>query len=468
MYRPSSSLFVLSFVGLVGCGSDAPPPDEVRARIAKDLVAVADTAEASRADGASLPDTTQFALLQGALSSVTGSAAFDTISTEVSARMAPRMSNLLAPPAEGDPFDGAAAAQWLNDNLFTNANHAGDGVYNVPASLVCMETVYDDNGIATGEALDPACAQAFAKIQLRIRVSDDDDVLKFALQIGPHHDEPLEVGLSATLLSLSVDLDELEAAARALLPKFGEEVPNFALDGKATAKLEVLGAAAARVSFAIDRGISVRFADPGESLAGPNAFEFSSRAANVFSLALDGNVRSMELLAGLGETHAKIPDQIDGPTELNLAGLTAELSYADGQPLKIKNFSLGQGPLSVLVDGQPALHAELNPSDGHAFHGQITGDLLEVSPRIDFRTQTNHALLGEAEPVYDVRRVLIEGGLRGRADDSVEVVGGRFEIETNPTTYGFAAVANQCVRGTEAYDTTRGAYYTQFTVGACN
>jgi len=467
MYRPSSSLFVLGFVGLVGCGSDAPPPDEVRARIAKDLVAVADTAQASRADGASLPDTTQFALLQGALSSVTGSAAFGTISTDVSARMAPGMSNLLA-PAEGDPFDGAAAAQWLNDNLFTNANHAGDGVYNVPASLVCMEPVYDDAGTAIGEELDPGCAQAFAKIQLRIRVSEDDEVLKFALQIGPDHDEPLEVGLSATLLSLAVDLDELEAAARSLLPKFGEQVPNFALDGKATAKLEVLGEAAARVSFDIDRGIWVRFADPGENLDGPTAFEFSSRAAHVFSLALDGYAKSMELKAGLAETHAKIPDAIDGTTELNLAGLTAELSYAEGQPLKIKDFSLGQGPLSVLVDGQAALHAELNPNDGHAFHGQITGDLLEVSPRIDFRTQTNHALLGEAEPVYDVRRILIEGGLRGRADSSVEVVGGAFSIETSPITYGFSATAGQCVLGTEAYDTTHGDYYTQFTVGACN
>lgn len=446
----NSSLFLLGAV-LVGCGGDAPAPGEVRARIAKDLAAVIDTADASRANGASFPDTTQWSLLEHALTSVTGNPALTDVATTVSARM--------AAPADGeeaDPFDGAKTAQWLNDNLFTDANHTGDGVFTVPASLACD----------TPDGLDPDCVQAFTRLQLRIRVSEDGDVLRFAVQLGPDHDEPLEVGLSARLLSLAVDLDETEAAVRALAPAMEGELPAFALDGKATAQLEVLGAAAARLSVTIDRGIRIRFADAGEPLDGPTAFEFSSQAAPVLSLGLDGNTHAMSLQAALGETHAKLPDEAGGRTELDLPGFTANLLYTEGEPLKIKDVGL-PGAVVLRKGGAVAVRAELNPDDGRAFHGLVTGDLLEVAPRVDFRAQVDHAVLGEPAPVYDIRRILIEGGLRGRTD-GVQVVGGTFAIETDPATYGFTATDGQCVRGSEVYDEPSDRFYTQFAVGACD
>jgi len=448
MQRQSSSLFLL--IGLVACGSDAPAPDEVRARLTKDLVAIADGTNASRAGGASFPDTAQFALLQTALSQLSSKIPTQTFTDDMDVDL------------EGD-FDGAKAAQWLNEHLFTDANHAGDGIYNVPASLACE----------SDEGIDPDCAQAFAKIQLRIRVSENDDLLQFALQIGPDHDEPLEVGLSAKLLSLSVDLDEAEHAALALLPKLGEDIPNFKLDGKATAKLELVAPAAARITFDLDRTIWIRFADQGESLDGPTAFEFSSMASHVLDLGLDGAAHSMSLAIDLGSTKARIPgdlldfDEQDGPAAIHLPGFTADITYADGQPLKIKELGL-PGGFQLVVGSKEAIGIDLNPNDGHSFHGQIANGLLEVSPRVDLRTRTDHAPFGEEAPVYDVTRVLLEGGLRAHADDSVEVVGGTFSIETNPLSYGFSAVNGQCVRGTEAYDTARDAYYTQFAVGTCN
>lgn len=458
MNRPSSFL-VVGVIGLVGCGSDAPPPDEVRARIAKDLVAVSDTAEASRANGASLPDTTQFALLQGTFSGVLGSADVFGVSSEISARVAPRMAGLLAPEdptAEDDPFDGAAAAQWLNENLFTDANHAGDGVYKVPATLVCMETQYDDSGNAIGEALDPECAQAFAKIQLRIRVSENDDLLKFALQIGPNHDEPLEVGLSATLLSLTIDLDEAEDAAKAFLPA-GGNAPSFSLSGEVTAKLEVLGAAAAKLSLDIDRDVAIAVEDT----------TFSSKQAHVFALTLDGSAKSMELAIGLGETKAHVPSELDGTVDLDLPGVTAVASYAEGQPLAISNISLGARTTTLKIDGQSALALDLNPNDGRKLDAQIAGDTLTVSPRLDFRAEVNHTALGDEAPIYDLTRIALDGGLRGRADDSVEVLGS-LSLETNPASYGITATTGQCVRGTETYDATRGEYYTALSAGTCN
>jgi hypothetical protein len=441
MQRPSSSLLLV--LGLAACGSDAPPPDEVRARIAMDLVAVGDTAKASTADGASLPDTSQFSLIQSAFEGVLGNAEIVEVSSSISARMAPHMGLLPADGDEADPFDGAAAAKWLDDNVFTDANHAGDGVYNVPPSIAC------DDG-------DLDCAQAFARLQLRIRVTSDDDILRFALQLGPHHDEPLEVGLSAKLLSLTVDLDEAEDAVRALAPK-GEPLPAFSLKGEATAKLEVLGAAAARVSFDIDRDIAVSF--EGSSI--------TSKKAHVFALTLDGDKHAMDLALGLGATHVGISDDIDGDSALDLGGLTGTLAYVEGQPLALSNISLGQTTSKITRDGQTALALDLNPADGRAFSAQLGGDTLTVTPRIDFRAQVDHAALGDIAPVYDVTRILLDGGLRAHADQSVEALG-TFSIETNPASFGFHASAGQCVRGEETADAQTGAYYTQFTVGACN
>ncbi|MBA3501839.1 MAG: hypothetical protein M4D80_23560 [Myxococcota bacterium] len=431
MKRPT--LFLL--VGLAACGSDAPSPDEVRARIATDLVAVANTAEASRADGASLPDSTQFAVFQSTFS-------------QLSSRIPTQMFTEDLPDMEmNDPFDGAAAAKWLNENLFTNANHAGDGIYNVPASFACE----------SDEGIDPECAQAFAKIQLRIRVTENDDVLRLALQLGPNHDEPLEVGLSATLLSLTIDLDEAEDAVKSLAGKLGGEVPELSLSGEATVKLEVTGAAAVKVSLDIDRDIAVAFEDT----------TFSSKAAHVASLALDGAAKSMDLVVGLGETKAHVPDDFEGTFDLDLPGLSAAAHFAEGQPLAITNISLGARTTTLKIDGQTALSFDLNPNDGRKLDAQISGDTLTVTPRLDLRTTVNHTVLGDDAPVYDVTRVLLDGGLRAKADESIEALGG-FSIETNPASYGFSAAAGQCVRGTETYDPTRDDYYTTWAVGTCN
>src|SRR5690349_14595982 len=184
MQRPLLFLLLVS-----GCSSDAPSPDEVRARLAKDLVTVGDAAELSRANGASLPDTTQFSLVASALGHLTAEVPTFGLEDEV-----PTMDEMMN-------TGGADAAKWLNENIFTNANHAGGGVYKIPARLACE----DEDGL-----LDADCVQAFSRLDLRIRVSENDDALRFALQIGPSHDEPIAVGLSAKLVSLTVDLDETE------------------------------------------------------------------------------------------------------------------------------------------------------------------------------------------------------------------------------------------------------------------
>ena len=175
----------------------------------------------------------------------------------------------------------------------------------------------------------------------------------------------------------------------------------------------------------------------------------------------------MDLAVGLDETRAHIADDLEGTFDLDLPSLSAAAHFAEGQPLAITNISLGARTTTVKLDGQTAFAFDLNPNDGRKLDAQISGDTLTVSPRLDFRAAVNHTVLGDDPPIYDVTRVLVDGGLRTRADDSVEALGG-FSIETNPASYGFSAAAGQCVRGTETYDATRDDYYTTWAVGACN
>ena len=420
------------FLLLVGCGSDAPSPDEVRLRLAKDLVSVGDAAELSRANGASLPDTTQFSLVASALGHLSSEIPTFGLEQDI-----PTMDDMMN--SSGDD-----AARWLNENIFTDANHAGDGVYKIPARLACES----EDG-----TLDADCVQAFDRLQLRIRVSEADDALRFALQIGPSHDEPIAVGLSAKLLSLTIDLDETEDAIRALAPKLGGDLPSFSLKGQATAALEVRGPAAVKLTLDIDRDIAVAFGD---------SF-FTSQASRVASLTLDGGTKSMEASVGLGETRVHVVDEDGGETtDLDLPGISATLNYSDGYPLGISNISLGKRTTKLSQDGVSALEIDLNPDDNRKLDLNLdpSNGTLSAYPRLDLRTRVNHAALGDSAPVYDITRVALDGSLRARPE-SIQVLG-TFAIETNPASYGIAATHGQCVFATET------ATHTALSVGACN
>ncbi len=502
MHRPSSSLLLglsiasLGLGGLVGCGSDAPPPNEVRARIATDLVHVLGEAEAATAGGDALPSPTAFNLVDRALGGPLASAlgndagtAFLVQSrlTRLASAIAPR-ANLRArdsavgelaaaePRDETADFDGEAAAQWLNDKLFTDANHVGDGVYRVPGALVCTETTYDDAGNETGEAVDSECVQGFAQLQLRIRVSENDATLRFAVQLGPDHDEPLAVGLSANSLSLTIDLDETEDAIRALIPA-GEATPSFRLSGEVTATLEILGTASARASLAIDRAISIKVAEAGTSLDGAGAFRLASAKATVFAITVDGNAKTSAIEVGLGETSAHVPGDVDfgEPTlDLDLPGVTAVATHAAGEPLQLAQLGLGSRTTTLSVDGARAIAIDLNPDDGRAFGATVTehsttgSTTLTVSPKLDLRTATDHAVLGTSEaPVYDVTQVFLDGTVRSSlAQDHVEIVTGTLRLATNPASYGFTATAGQCVSSQQVVDASD-RYYAQWSVGSC-
>jgi hypothetical protein len=447
------SLALLSTT-LLACQSDPPPPNEVRARIAQDLRYVL-TEGQSAVDGstASLPTGSAFGFATRALDD-----------TGATARLVAPMQRLFVSKDRNQNVDGDEEAggldtdeiiDMLNNELFTDANHLGDGVYQVPASLVCEDGDVD-------------CATNLAKAQLRIRVEDDDDALKFWLQVDANHDEPLGIKLGHDELAVTLDLDEATDAMIALAPLFGEQAPNADLRGRVTSSIKIVGHAHASASVSFDRALSIKFADQGVSLESDGAFQFASAAGDIFDIDLDGNAAKADLGVGLGLTTIHVPsDEVEPSIDVVLGGATVN-AHAQGNTLALTNLSLGQQTTTVHSGSVLELSIDLNPNDGRKLDATVTVDAagnetLTVSPKLDLQTFT-----ADAPNPYNVTRVTLDGSLRGNElVEQLEVLSGSFSIQTNPAQYGFSATAGQCVIATDIYDETTYTSWTQYSVGAC-
>jgi hypothetical protein len=466
--------FLVSFALLASCGNNPPPPSTVRARIASDLGNVLhETKNASDATTTNLP-TGQASLLTGlALGNATNAARQIPGVSRMASLLAPRAGNHNALPGSTS-FDPDATIEWLNDNIFTDANYLGNGIYQVPPELFCTTETVDSLGNVV-DTVDPDCVSRVTTADLRVRVEEDDSTLRFAIQLDANHDEPLVFALSHTSLAITIDLDGADRAIIALAAAFGQQAPNASLSGQLTGKLEVLGSAHAKLSSTIDRAMSIKVAPQGESLDGDNAVRFASAAAQVLSIELDGNAPLLAVDLGIGETTAHLPGSSGSPsTDIDLAGLTGNATFDGGNTLQVDNISLGNKTTTISKGGAQAIAIDVNPTEGRTLSATITADpatgtdTLSVLPRLDVQLAIDHAVLGDTPPVYDVTRVQLDGSLAGLPGSNVVRVGGGFAIATNPAQYGFIASAGQCVTSTDTYDSTSGQYYTAYSVGVCN
>ncbi|MGE0872913.1 MAG: hypothetical protein AB7P03_30440 [Kofleriaceae bacterium] len=463
MQKPSNTLFALaitSSLGIAACGDEPPAPSDVRARVSNDLGHVLNETMAATAgtrDG--LPDLATLGVLERAvgLSSSDGIAA--------------RLQSGMRASFDGEESDDGPQQiiDELNAKLFSDANHLGDGIYRVPAELVCTTTDFDQNGNEI-EAVDPECAAQLERAELRVRVESDDDTLRFAIQIGHDHDEPLVFSLTHDSFAQTLDLDEAGNALNTLAELFDVPGVNARLAGQVTAMVEVLGTAHIRGTLDIDRNLDIAVADPGVDLNGADAFRFTSAKAQVFSLELDGSVGVGGLSLGLKDTAIHAPG--DDGFDLDLPGASFDVDLANNQPLVVSNIGLGDRTTKLTKGSAQAFAIDVNPADGRRFDLSITQGAgvqsLEVSPRLDVQLAVDHNVLGDDMPIYDVTRVQLDGALiSSDTSDQVRVQGGSFSITTNPASYGFTAAAGQCVMGEDAYDPNTGGYYTQWTVATC-
>jgi hypothetical protein len=456
------SLSLLS-TALIACSDDPPSPSDVRARIATDLHYVL-TEGKTAMDGstASMPTGAAFGFATATLEQARLAAPLSRLFVTAKDR------NLSLDGDEETDFDPDAIVDFLNQELFTDANHIGNGIYRVPASLVCTETVYDDTTNTTQEVIDPECAANLAKADVRVRVADDDG-LRFWLQLDANHDEPLGILLRHDEIAVTVNLDDATDAMIALAQAFGEQAPNADLSGQVTGSVKIHGQGHAAASIAFDRAISIKFAEQGVGLDSDGAFRFASAAGDIIAIELDGNAPKADFDLGLGLTTVHVPaDEFDPSTDVVLGGATVDAMF-QANTLTLNNISLGNQTTSVTTGGVPSLTVDLNANDGRKLDATIVVDqatgseTLTVSPRLDLQTFSN-----DEEGPYSVTRVQLDGSLRGfEGSDVTEVVSGSFAITTNPAQYGFSATAGQCVTATDIYDEETYTSWTQYSVGAC-
>lgn len=445
----SSLLVLVPSVLVAACGGDEPPtPSEVRTHITDDLghvvreaTAAAELGDDALAGGASLGLLAQLATAGGARDAALPRLFDGLVGPRGDSRdPGARRSALL-----GDADDPAAAlTRRLDDELFTDANHLGDGVYRIPAELLC----------STDPVLDAACADHVAAAELRVRVTRDGDALGFDLEIGPDHEAPLHATLAHDALAVTLDLDAAGRVVPQLAAVFGDEPPALALAGAVTGRVDILGTASARFALAFDRAIAI---------ASDDAFRFTSARADVASITLDAPTRSAAFALGLGATTLHVAD--DRTFDLALPGLTAIGMMIPNQPIQLTHVGLGDASTTLEVDGARALTVDLNPDDGRAFDATLGGDALAVSPRLDLRLAVDHGVLGD-DPVYDVTRLDLAGGVRG-VGDALEVTSGSLALTTDPAAFGFTATAGQCVRATVVEDAATGRAYDQWRAGSC-
>lgn len=475
------ALWLGTAAAIVGCTHDDPlPPAEVQGQIESHLGELLRETNASVAESwSALPPPAGLALLERVLG----------VDTPV-ARMVQRIAAQIAvAPA---PIDVPGVIAYLHDRVFDDANYLGDGIYRVEPALLCA-TAAAPGGSGGSPPGDAGCAAQLAKLDLRIHTMvsppetgamPSDGGLVFAIQLDAHHDEPLTItlrhwligpSLTITWLTAELDLDVLQQALEQLAAQAVTGIPRTSLSGQLSVRLRG-DPTGASLTLSIDQPLSIDLAGASGEFGARDGFTLSSLASKVFELILvaqDGP--DGVLMVNLGETAVELPAGSDGKRRgLDLAGLTADASLTPSLLLDVVQLSLGGRPATLSVDGVPARTIDLNPDDGRKVHVGIERDetipaldAIHATPRLDLRMTADHGALGDAPPIYDVARVLLDGTVRTTAaSDRVEVIAGSFQIDTDPAGHGFAATAGQCVTSSDA-TAPSAPPFVQWTVGTC-
>lgn len=323
-------------------------------------------------------------------------------------------------PAAPDP---EAALAWLTNEVFTDADYLGGDVFRFPSDSVCK----------TAGGVDPACVAAVDQAELRIRVVADD-ALHFYLQLGPDHDEPIDILVKHDELSITADLDGASSALIAVAAALGATAPDAQLAGQVTFDLKLAGTAHVLAALAIDRPIAVALAGPDGALDGDGALRFAAPAGELAAIELDSGARTFAGHLDLAGITAHAPGH-----DYMIATATGEAAF-DGTALELTGLALSA---SESVGGRVAatialteMAATLTSANG------LEG--LVPAPRLELASFVDHTALGDVAPTYDVTRLVIDGSVRGDAT-MVAVTAGAFSVATSPAQFGFVASAGECV-----------------------
>lgn len=325
-------------------------------------------------------------------------------------------------PAMPAAPDADATLAWAT-SVFSDADYLGDDVFRFPAESVCK----------TDDVVDPACVAAVDKAGLRIRV-DAGDALHFYPQLGPDHDEPIDIMVKHDGLSITADLDGADSALLAVGAALGAQAPAAQLAGQVTFELRVAGPAHVLAALTIDRPIAIALADQDGALDGDGAVRFAAPAGELAAIDVDADARTFTGHFDLGGLGAHVPGH-----DFAISTATVDAAF-DGTALALTGVALSA---SESVAAHVAATIALSQLDA-TITGANGQETLAPSPRLELSSFIDHGLLGDAAPAFDVTRVVLDGVLRGDPA-MLAVTTGALSVATSPVQFGFVATAGECV-----------------------
>lgn len=430
---------------LVACddSESTPEPTEVRQGVSQNLASTLPEVKAAmESDANARVPTAELQRIADMLqpgSSTALRARFDEIQSKASA----------------DDLDAQRLSALLEKYLFNDANHQGDGIYPISAQLACAET-YDPQTGEPGAILDLECKAQIERLQPKIKVRGDADKLDFTLIIGPSKSEPLGLTLSKTEIAVHFDLGETAEVVKDLMAAEGAPAPNVDVDGTVALGLKVLGPKHVEFRVEIEDKLELAFAPAGVSLSSAEAVRFSSDASKVFAWEVDAIAESVTSAIDVGTTKLHTPASgTEQPMiDLDLPGLSAAVTVAKGEPVKITGVSLGDRDLTIAANGVRAATVSLNADNGRSVDITVSETptretQMAFSTAFDLRMDVNQAALGDdgSEELYQVTRVLLDGTnpTLSSSGDVLRVTSGRLQVITDPVQFGVDAAAGQCV-----------------------
>jgi hypothetical protein len=489
--RLASLALSLSLVGVAACGTEADP-NAVHGRIDQLVPGIVDSAQAisdqvSPDDLALIPGggAALAQLLDASALPSTGAAAPTSPSQALHAALAAIQQASALPrarlphkhaalrtrrdsPPVADP--GADLAKALDAQVFTAANYAGDGVYKLPAEVLCPT---DETGAA-----DADCAAQVALLKPTVRAElDGDDALDLTLVVGAQL-EPISLHLAPGHAHLAIDLADVGAAATAASSiaslGVGDDGSTFALRGAISADLQITSGSIATFAINIDQAIHASIAAKGAAVDTAAATTFDTgTAAPAFRVQLDASNHALRGGVGINATTAHIPASADQQAvDLDLPGFGIAWNQQVGQPLEL-DLTLGNRTTELKVNGRRAVGIDLNPSYDRKLQIAIDREadtgaaIYTFAPALDLQVAVDHAVLGDTAPRYDVSQLAFRStagaapALRvstlADGTEQREVIGGALTIATNPAQYGAVIAAGQCI-GAEDRSDDQGSY----------
>jgi hypothetical protein len=290
--------------------------------------------------------------------------------------------------------------EFLNTELFIAENYEGDGVYRIPAELLCDEVESYDS--STGEyewIVDQECIDNINLIEPRVLAESIGEELDLSLLIGPDRAAPLSLELRSDRISLAADFAEAKAALEHVLEVTGEgeeigELPNV-MQGVIAATFRVNAPQDVSFELAIREALQIEGSFAGEDI------RFSSAEADpLAALRINGIADTVVASIDVNRTQLSMPwsmldeeSNATGTFALDWQGWSASLDIGESvatNQLVIRNVGFGDGQSTAKLDEHTLLAVDLNADTGR--HFDLFIEPAEAAGLPTFRFEENFKL----------------------------------------------------------------------------